>query len=276
MIGLDTSHTVEFTDIFQDDQGDPHLASVDIVAAVPAGSELPLSRQRVAKFTAEMQTKGVTIVDDIQELLPLVDAVMLESVDGSVHLEQAIPVIKTGKPLFIDKPLASSFADAKRIVDWITDHRVPCFSSSCIRFSRPLQAAKQDSRIGKICGAATWGPCHYQDDGTGLFFYGLHGIEGLFALMGPGFQSVQRVQTKETDVLVGTWKDGRIGTYRGLRTGMTEFGATVFGSKATSSFQLGVPYRELCIEIAKFFLTGIAPVELEETLEILRFMEQVQ
>jgi hypothetical protein len=106
-----------------------------------------------------------------------------------------------------------------------------------------------------------------------LFFYGVHGIEGLYTLMGQGCESVQRVHSPDVDLVVGTWNDGRVGTYRGIRAGKPDFGATVFGTQQIATVEIGVPYRELCIEIAKFFKTRAAPVPLDETIEIFAFMQ---
>lgn len=276
MIGLDTSHVVEFAKIFRDPQGDPNLAEIEIVAGYPGGSELPISRDRIADFTAQLAEAGVEIVDGITSLLARVDAVMLESVDGTVHLEQARAVIQSGKPLFIDKPIAGSVAEAIEIRRLAQRHAVPCFSSSCIRFSRPLTQLVRGGRAGPILGAATWGPCRRQANIPDLFFYGVHGIEGLFALMGRGCQRVFRVHHPDVDLVVGTWAGGRLGTYRGIWAGKADFGATVFGTTGTTTIDLGIPYRELCVEIARFFRSGIPPVELDETIEIFAFMEAAE
>ncbi len=274
MIGLDTSHVIAFTDIFQDHEGHTDLAEIEIVAGFPAGSDLPLSRDRVADYSAQLSKKGVEIVDSIPALLSRVDAVMLESVDGNVHLEQVIPVFESGLPVFIDKPLAGSLADAIEIQRLAATHKVPCFSSSSIRFSPTLNSLCNDPAIGEIIGAVTWGPCHTHENIPDLFFYGIHGIEGLFTLMGRGYESVQRTSSDQMEVVVGTWSDGRIGTYHGIRTAKATFGATVFGSEQIVSVEIEIPYRELCIEIAKFFKTGIAPVSLDETIEIFTFMQR--
>lgn len=114
IIGLDTSHVVAFTKLLNTADPKSELASVRIVAAYPGGSvDIPSSRDRVAGFTAELRDKfGVAIVGSIPELLEKVDVVLLESVDGRPHLEQARPVFKARKPVFIDKPVAGSLADA--------------------------------------------------------------------------------------------------------------------------------------------------------------------
>lgn len=276
MIGLDTSHVIEFTNIFLDHQGHRDLAEIEIVAGFPGGSDVSISRDRVAGYSAQLSEKGVEIVDGIPALLDRVDAVMLESVDGNVHLEQVRPVFEAGMPVFIDKPLAGSLEDALEIHRLAVEHGVPCFSSSSIRYSPALNRLCGSSAVGEIRGAVTWGPCHTHDKIPDLFFYGIHGIEGLYTLMGRGCVGVQRISRQHTEVVVGTWSDGRTGTYHGMRQAKTTFGATVFGTQQVVSIDIGIPYRELCIEIARFFKTKVAPVSLDETIEIFTFMQAAE
>jgi hypothetical protein len=276
MIGLDTSHVIAFTNIFQDHQGHSDLAEIEIVAGFPGGTDLPISRDRIADFSAQLSEKGVEMVDSIPALLNRVDAVMLESVDGNVHLEQVIPVFESGLPVFIDKPLAGSLADAIEINRLANKHGVPWFSSSSIRYSPALNNLCDNAAVGDIIGAVTWGKCQTHENIPDLFFYGIHGIEGLFTLMGRGCESVQRTSRDQMEVVVGTWSDGRIGTYHGIRTAKAVFGATVFGAEQIVPIRIEIPYRELCIQIARFFKTKIAPVPLEETIEIFAFMQAAE
>ncbi len=91
MIGLDTSHVPAFTKIFNAPNASGPLAGIKVVAGYPGGTDFPASRDRVKKFTETMAEMGVEIVSSIPELLTKVDVVLLESVDGRIHLEQAIP-----------------------------------------------------------------------------------------------------------------------------------------------------------------------------------------
>ncbi len=205
MIGLDTSHVPAFTKIFNDPKATGDVAGIRVTVGYPGGTDMPASRDRVQMFTEQLRQMGVKIVDSIPKLLEEVDVVLLESVDGRIHLREAVPVIKAGKPLFIDKPLAGSLADAITILELARQRKVPCFSSSSLRFNKGIQKFLKDENVGGIAGAATWGPCSYQDGTPDLFFYGIHGIEPLFALMGPGCEKVTRIKTKDTDLLSGLW-----------------------------------------------------------------------
>ncbi len=276
IIGLDTSHVPAFTAMFNDAKNKGHVPGFKVVAGFPGGSpDVKASYSRVEGFTKKIKEDyGVEIVSSIDELLKKVDVVLIESVDGRAHLKQAIPVLIAGKIVFIDKPIAGSLADALMIYQLAKKHKTPVFSSSSLRYATNLRSAKDDPKLGKIVGAVSYGPCEIETYVPDFFWYGIHGVESLYTIMGPGCKSVTRTHSKTTDVAVGTWTDGRIGTFRGLRSGTKGFGNVLFGEKATlttSGAEGG--YRPLVVEIAKFFQTGIAPVSAEETIEIVAFME---
>jgi hypothetical protein len=274
MIGLDTSHVTAFTNLLNNPKNEGDLAGIKVVAGFPGGTDIPASKDRVANFTKTLREKYmVEIVDSIDDLLKKVDVVLLESVDGRPHLEQARPVFKAGKPVFIDKPVAGSLADAIQIYDLAKQTKTPCFSSSSLRFGPAVQAIRNDPKVGEILGCDTYGPCPIEQTHPDLFWYGIHGVEMLFAIMGTGCESVVRTHTKETDKVVGTWKGGRIGTFRGIRAGKADYGGTVFGKAGVAPVGGSGGYEPLVREICKFFKTGKPPVSPEETVELFAFME---
>jgi hypothetical protein len=277
MIGLDTSHVTAFTKLLNDKTDPNHLPGARVVAAFKGGSpDVESSRTRIDKFTAELKDKwGVEIVDSIEELCKKVDAVLLESVDGRPHLNQVRPVFAARKRVFIDKPFAASYADAREIERLSRESGTPFFSSSSLRYADDLQAMKRDEKLGAMLGAFTYGPAPTEPHHPDLFWYGIHAVEMLYTLMGPGCESVTRVNANGVDVVTGKWKDGRVGTMRGIREGKQDYGAVAFGAKANLATPASMKsdYRNLLVEIVKFFQTGAPPIPPEETLEIMAFME---
>ncbi len=275
IIGLDTSHVVAFTQLLNAEKPKADVAGVRVVAAFPGGSpDIPSSRDRVAGYTRDLKEKyGVEIVGSIDELLAKVDVVLLESVDGRPHLEQARPVLRAHKPVFIDKPVAGSLADAIAIFDLARETGTPCFSSSSLRFSPGIAPLAHDPKLGEVVGCETFGPCEIEEHHPDLFWYGVHGVESLYTIMGTGCESVARTHTDRADLAVGIWKDGRMGTFRGNRKTSYKFGGTVFGTKAVAPMGDYGGYEPLVVEIVKFFKTGKPPVSAEETIEIFAFME---
>jgi len=277
MIGLDTSHVTAFTKLLNDKSDPHHVPGARVVAAFKGGSpDVESSYTRVDRFTAELKDKwGVEIVGSIEELCKKVDAVLLESVDGRSHLSQVRPVFAAKKRVFIDKPFAASYADAREIVRLSRESGTPFFSSSSLRFANDLQSMKRDEKLGAMLGAFTYGPAPTEPHHPDLFWYGIHAVEMLYTLMGPGCESVTRVRTDGADVVVGRWKDGRTGTMRGARAGKQDYGAVAFGEKAAlaTAPPMKSDYRNLLVEVVKFFQTGAAPILPEETLEMMAFME---
>jgi hypothetical protein len=215
---------------------------------------------------------GVTIYDSIEELCRHVDAVMIESVDGRPHLEQARPVFKARKPLFIDKPLAGSLKDAIAIYKLANESGVPCFSTSSLRYYPGLVELKA-ANYGELKGAFSTGPCSLEPHHPDLYWYGIHATEALYTIMGTGCETVVRTATPDTDLVTGVWKNGKVGTLRGIRNAVAPYRVTVFGSKAVLDQKPGGDYTPMLREIIRFFQTGVSPVPLEETIEIMAFME---
>ncbi|GAC1447916.1 MAG: Gfo/Idh/MocA family oxidoreductase [Isosphaeraceae bacterium] len=273
IIGLDTSHVVAFTQVLNSPKF--RRAGVRVVAAYPGGSpDVSASRDRVKGFTRQLRDEfHVEIVDSIDALLEKVDVVLLESVDGRPHLKQVEPVLKARKPVFIDKPVAGSLADAVKIYQLAQRYGTPCFSSSSIRFTPAFLALKNDPKVGGVMGCEAYGSCSLEEHHPDLFWYGIHGVELLFTVMGTGCVSVSRVQTEGTEFVTGTWKGGRVGTFRGIRQGKEGYGALTFGAKEIVYARGDGGYEPLLVELGKFFRTGKPPVEAAETLEIYAFME---
>jgi len=277
MIGLDTSHCIAFTKALNNPKAGPEFGGYKVVAAFPtAGSpDIPSSIDRLAGFTEQVKNQGVEIVNSIDELLKKVDVVLLETVDGRKHLEQAIPVIQAGKPLFIDKPVAASLKDAIKIYDAAKKNNVPLFSSSSLRYMATAQEVAK-GKMGKVLGADTFSPATLHKSNPGFYWYGIHGVEILYTVMGQGCKSVACTGTEGTDIAVGTWADGRVGTFRGTRTGKHNYGGTVFGEKGELYLGTFGGYDTLLVRIIEFFKTGQVPVEPAETIEICAFIEAAE
>ncbi len=277
LIGLDTSHVIAFTRILNDPGDANHVPGARIVAAYQGGSDdLPSSYERVEGYTEQLvQDWGVTLYDTIEELCENVDAILLTSVDGRPHLEQARPVIEAGLPIFIDKPLAASLEDAVAIFDLAEAHEVPMFSSSSLRYyDSVVEMAQAD--VGAITGADSVGPCAIEPTHPDLFWYGIHAVEMLFTIMGPDCEEVVRVHTEDTDLVVGRWADGRVGTFRGIRNAHSPFRLTIYGTDGIEAERITGSYRGQLEVALEMFRTGEPPISREETLAIFAFMQAAE
>ncbi len=274
IIGLDTSHAPAFAKIFNAEDPQKDFEGFRVVAAYPQGSaDIESSVKRIPEYTQEVKEYFVEIVDSIKELLKMVDVVLLETNDGRPHREQAFQVLKAGKPMFIDKPVAGSLTDVVAIYNEARKREVPIFSTSSLRYMKGVQQVRYENKIGTVLGADTFSPSTLEPHHPDLFWYGIHGVEALFAVMGQGCESVTRSYTEKMDVVVGRWNDGRIGTFRGMREGKHDYGGTAYGSEGNLVLGPFDGYEGLAAKIAEFFRTGKPPVDEKETIEIYAFME---
>ncbi|MFK7777650.1 MAG: DUF1080 domain-containing protein [Gimesia sp.] len=275
IIGLDTSHVIAFTKMLNTGKQTGELAGIRVVAAYPKGSpDIKSSYDRVPKYTEAVKEMGVEIVDSIEELMQKVDVVFLETNDGRPHLEQAIPVFKAGKPVFIDKPIAGSLTDAVALFELSRKYNTPMFSSSSLRFSKGAQNLRNGGE-GKITKCSTHSPCSLEASHPDLFWYGIHGVETLFTVMGTGCQTATRtVSNADRDEVVGKWSGGREGKFSGVRKGTPKgYGGTAVGENGEVPVGGSDGYKPLLVEIVKFFHSRKPPVSEAETLEIYSFME---
>ncbi len=272
IIGLDTSHSVAFTKALNDPAALPEFKGYRVVAAYPHGSrDIKSSVDRIPGYTEDVKKLGVEITDSIDDLLTRVSAVLLETNDGRLHLEQALPVFRAKKRMFIDKPIAASLEDTLTIFEASKKYGSPLFSASSLRY---ISGAKEivEGSLGVVKGADVYSPATIEKTHPDLFWYGVHGVETLFTVMGTGCEQVKRLYTENTDLVTGLWKDDRIGTFRGIRSGGSGYGGTVFGDKGISVLGKYAGYNPLLVRIIEFFETGVPPVREEETVEIFAFM----
>jgi len=271
IIGLDTSHAIAFTKTCNTHPQKPEVMGVRVVAAYPQGSkDIESSTKRVPEYVEQVKQLGVEIVPSIDALLDKVDVIFLESNDGRPHLEQLLPCLEAHKPVFIDKPIAGTLVDAIKIFEASKKASIPVFSSSSLRFGKATLAVRGGS-IGRVKSAETGSPASLEEHHPDLFWYGIHGVESLFTLMGTGCQSVKRGKTAEGMITVtGSWEGGRTGTF----TERKGYGGKAVGEKGEDT-EVGKyeGYDPLLFSIVHFFRTGVMPVAPEETLEIYAFME---
>ncbi|MFO0908486.1 MAG: Gfo/Idh/MocA family oxidoreductase [Isosphaeraceae bacterium] len=276
IVDFDTSHAVEFTKRLNhiDIAEDQWVNGAKVVAGVPGTSQI--APDTIPKNTETLKKYGITLYDDPAELFGKIDAVLVESVDGSVHLQRAMPFIEKGMPTYVDKPFACSLADARALVRAAETKHVPLMSSSSLRYAPEVVAARGGgSKLGAVVGVSTYGPAPTHPRNPGLFHYGIHPTEMLFTLMGPGCRRLSCLSTKGAEVTTGEWSDGRIASIRGIRDGSAAYGFTLFGTKgvATQGVSTQYIYRELLKQIVSLFETRMPPIDLRETLEIVAFIE---
>jgi len=276
IVDCDTSHVYQFSRRVN------HLAiepaqwvdGAKVVAAFVGTSRIT-EPDRVAEYVSAMCETGVEIVDHPEALLDRVDAVLVESNEGSVHRERATPFIRAGLPVFIDKPLATTTADARALVDLSARHRVPLLSASALRFALDVRAACADTSLGTLMGVDVHAPARLHEANPGLFHYGIHGVEMLYALLGAGCREVTCAFEEQGEVVTGRWSDGRLGVLRGLREGAIAYGFTAYGENAIRATTVDTAsiYRDLLSVVIPVLAGEPSPISSDELIEVVAFQE---
>lgn len=272
IIGVDTSHATAFTRLMNAEK-DPDVAGFRVTHAYKWGSkDIKSCTDAYAKHIPMLEGWGVKMVDTIAELLANVDCVLLESCDGRPHLEQALEVFRSGKPCYIDKPIAADLKDAIKILDAAKAMKRPVFCASSLRYTKAVKAAVRGD-YGKIRAVNTFAPGNFEPTHSDFFWYAIHGADPLFAIMGTGCESVSCVHTDSDDVIIGRWKDGRLGVERVFADRGGYGGAVV--NERSELYSLGgyEGYKVLLVEILKFFRTGEEPIPPEELREVYGFLD---
>jgi predicted dehydrogenase len=279
VVDFDTSHVVEFTKRLnhKHPEKDQWVDGAEIVVGCPGESKI--MPDRIPAYKAEMEKLGVPLVGRPEDMIGKVDGVLVESQEGGAHWGRARPFLEAGIPCFIDKPFTCGVADARKVVSLAEKHAVPVFSSSALRYATELVEFVKDDKHGKVVGAVAYGPAPlYEADprlNPGLYHYGIHAVEMLYALMGPGCRRVTCTHEKGADVATGQWADGRLGTVRGLRAGKAEYGFVAFTEQGVRPVAVGLryAYRDLLREVVRMFAEKKAPLDVAVTVEIVAFIE---
>lgn len=275
IVDLDSSHSVEFSRRFNHVGVDREqwVDGAQVVAAWSTGSVM--APERIPGFQSELESIGVEIVDSRESLMEKIDGVLILSLCGDQHLERAAPFLEAGIPTFVDKPFACSVSEAQAMIDLAQQHQTILFNSSALRFCREVkESALKNQQLGKTNGAITYGPAKRETGNPGLFHYGIHSVELLFELLGSGCETVSTTWSEEAEIVTGVWADGRIGTVRGNRTGVTSYGFVAYCDDGVVSETVSTrfAYRNLCREIVRSFETGTPSVSHQANLDVVRFV----
>lgn len=282
LIGTDSSHSVAFTRLLNDSTDANHVSGGKVVAAFLGGSDdFPLSADRVEGFMAKLELEfGVRRLSSPEEVAASCDAILLISADGRVHLDQFRRIAPYGKPVFIDKPLALDTMNAKEIFRIAQQYQLPIMSCSALRFAQQITDDLVREDPATVIGADVGGPLAVEPTQSYYYWYGIHSIELLYAIMGAGCLEVSVTTTEEHDLIAAHWKGGRTGTVKLSRLPESPFVATIRRAGQISVIEVDSSakpfYASLLEQIMILFNSHKSPLDWKETLEIIRFIEAAE
>lgn len=273
MIGLDTSHSVVFTELIQGNvpDGGGRVGGMRVAKAMRFPSVFQ-SEEGQDKRQAQLEALGVEMVPDVESVLKDMDAVFLEINDPALHLPYFEKIVEAGLPVFIDKPLAGSVREGRRIIELAEKYGVQAWSASSLRFLPQLINAKKS--IPSPALSQTFGALGKAAAGSDLIWYGVHAVEMLTATLGTGAQSVQAIESSMGIVMTVEYANGRSGIVECLR-GRAHYGGRLqFESEiAMYTNEKQSPYPGLINALHDFVIEGKIPIPLSEALEIVSILE---
>ncbi len=277
IVDCDASHVYQFARRLNhvDIESEQWVDGARVVVAYPGTSRVT-DAARVTEYLLALRSAGVELVTKPADLFGRVDAVLIESNEGAVHRDRATPFIEAGLPVFVDKPLATTTADARALVDLAACRAVPLISASSLRFASEVRAVATDAEeLGPLVGVDVYAPAPLHPLNPGLFHYGVHGVEMLYALLGPGCQDVVCTFHEDGEVVTGRWSDGRIGSLRGIRRGTRGYGLIAYGERAIRPTTGGLEnvYRDLLQVIVPVLAGAPSPIGPDELVEIVAFQQ---
>lgn len=206
------------------------------------------------------------VVSQPEEVIGQVDAAIIATDDGNDHVRRARPFIEAGLPTFIDKPMATNIADLRQFVQWHREGRI-MLSTSGMRYAPEMRLSDaQRAHLGDLRWITSF-TCKTWER------YGIHALEAVEPLLGPGFLTVQAHSDEGGDVMHLTHRSGVRLTIGALHDAYGSFGAVhLYGTKGDLALKLSDTYNAFRSQLVAFIdmlHTGTRPLPFDETVELM-------
>ena len=255
----------------------PYAAIIDYISKQPKNTlgiqdvevshvwtDNPEDAKLVAKV-AEIEN----IVEDPKDVIGHVDAVLVATDIGSEHVERCRPFVEANVPIFVDKPLCDNFSDLKIFQQWI-DEKKPIISSSAMRYCKEYEPYHQstyefgDLKYINVTMAKSWEK------------YGIHALETLYPIVGPGFTSIQNLGDKNRNIVHLYHSKGIDINIANIHDMLGGFGlVSLVGTKSgiqIKSNDTFYAFKKQLESYVHYLRTGVKPVPWEETKELMQLV----
>lgn len=275
LIGLDTSHAVNFTKLLQD----PAVPEADRVDGMKVTRCLRFktpfqSEEGMDQRQTYLESQGVLVTKDFEEAAADCDVILLTVDDPSAHLEYFRKCAELGKPVYLDKPFADTMEHTRKMMDLAREKHLRFFTASALRFDCGIVSAAEKHPNPK--GAFVYGALGEAPAGSSIVWYAVHCFEILERLMGRGAASVTMIPDSCGALCHVAYRDGRRGAVEFIHH-IWEYGGTLHAADGGHHSFASVPghrfYIELLRECVRFFRGESEGVPLEDSLEIMALVE---
>ncbi len=242
IVGAENTHTV-------------HIAkSLNVDKDVP-GCEITHVWGETPEFAAKAAEEGCipNIVEDLTEMIGAVDGAVVDHRHAKHHLPAARPFVEAGIPVFVDKPFCIDLNEGVEFVRFAKGQGVAIASYSVLSLQRSVRDfAERLKGLGSLRSLVTAGPGDVDDPNGGVYFYGIHQVDLVCALLKRPAVSVTATRHGDDGVAAVTFEGGPMVVVSLLKDWWAGgFTATAFGEEGE-----GVQHSALAFD-EKMYLTGI-------------------
>jgi predicted dehydrogenase len=276
VIGLDTSHAIEFPRRMQAPDLDPAMKVPGLRAATCLRFATPFQdEEQLDGRQQQLEQWGVKVTRRFEEAVEGVDALMLEINDPAYHLEYFERSAGLGLPVFLDKPMADTIASGRKIDAIARKHGTRVFSSSSLRYVPTLVEAC--AAIPAPALASVYGPLGKAPAGSSVVWYGVHAFEMLQRALGRGAVAAWALRDALGATVVVRYPDARRGIVE-LTEGSWIYGGCLRALDKAHPFvvDLDRAYTDQLALVAGFFRGDPAPVTMEDTLEVMALLDAAE
>ena len=272
IVGLDTSHTIEFTKRFQDPEcpAEEKVDGIQVITCMRFPSPFQTEEGQDARQKT-MESWGVKVTTSFEETIAGCDAVMIEINDPSMHLEYFKKCAGLGIPVYLDKPLADSLEVGRGIYRIAQENKTRVWGASALRFAAEFVEAA--GKIPQPEYAEIYGPVGKAPAGSSIIWYGVHAFEMLERAMGCGAKSLKATTKGDITTIDVEYPEGRAGRVY-LNAADWTYKGTLKSKQGEASFVVKASFYSAELkEIAAFFKGAPAPVAFEDTLEVMALLD---
>lgn len=224
------------------------------------------------EFTAE-HVAACSLIPNVvaspQDVIGQVDAVIVATDKGGEHVERCRPFVEAGLPVFVDKPLADNQPDLDAFVQWVGQGRA-IMSSSCMRYAKEFMPYRVSTReLGDLRFVSITTPKSWER-------YGIHALEGIYPILGPGFLSVRNTGTAERNVVHLKHRSGADAVVVATADMVGAFGCLQLcgtaGAAQVMFRDTFYAFKSQLEAFVQFLRTGTPPFPFAETVELIRLV----
>jgi predicted dehydrogenase len=209
------------------------------------------------------------VVSRPEDVIGQVDAVIVATDKGHEHVVRCRPFVEAGLPVFVDKPLVDNEADLQTFRGWVREG-APIMSSSCMRYAKEFLPYRLSTHeLGSLRFVSSTTPKSWER-------YGIHALEAIYPILGPGFVTVRNTGAVERNVVHLTHRNGADVVITAIADMYGAFGCLqLCGTAGHVEVALGdtfFSFKAQLVAFVEYLRSGVRGFPWEETVELMQIV----